>query len=257
MNTTYYLIVKHDYVGTKASSIVGEAFTDKRNALSEMETIAYQAVIAKDGAEHAKTCLFDETVGKRHKEKKMYITKNAKESTDALTVWLKHDVTKTAPGRLYGQNKWTETVFEKQFSVQVVQISSVLWGIKPTVPIVTYRSSWLEKMEKNKKNPKSMSDDEQLAALHKDSARDYANYFKLTAVFEVLAKRLEDTSDPSLVPPINLPKIRYEQTAKDRAAPLPPKDYQFLSCGRAKQYVPEPDAVAPATVVEQPAENAK
>lgn len=246
--TTYYLIVKHDYAETKTSTIVGEAFTDKRNALSEMENIAYQAVIAKDGVEHAKKCLFDEANPMRHKEKKMYITKNAKESPDGLTVWWKHDVTKSKPGRLYGQSTWTETVFEKQFSVQVVSIPAALWGVKPVAPIVTYQSKWIEKMTKNQsKNPKSTTEEEQLAALHKDSAKDYANYFRCTAVFAVLSSRL----DQEVVPEINLPKIRYEQTLKDKEAQLETKDYQFLTCHRAKQYTPEPvvaTQVAPAPV---------
>lgn len=238
--TTYYLIVKHDYAETKTSAVVGDAFTDKRNALSEMENIAYQAVIAKDGVEHAKKCLFDEANPMRHKEKKMYITKNAKESPDSLTVWWKHDVTRSKPGRLYGQSTWTETVFEKQFSVQVVSIPASAWGVKPVAPIVTYQTKWIEKMAKNQnKNPKSTTDDEQLAALHKDSAKEYAGYFRCTAVYAVLSSR----HDQEVVPEINLPKIRYEQTEKDKAANLEVKDYQFLSCGRAKQYVPEPVAV--------------
>jgi hypothetical protein len=255
MNPVYYLIIKHDYADTKTSSIVGEAFTDKRNALSEMENIAYQAVISKDGIEHAKKCLFDEANPMRHKEKKMYITKNAKESPDSLSVWWKHDITKTGPGRLYGRSTWTETIFERQFSVQVVSIPAALWGLKPVVPIVTYQSKWLDKMSKNGKSPKSMTDDEQLTALHKDSAKEYVNYFKLTAVYTVLANRL----DKEIVPEINLPKIRYEQTQKDKEAHLSPKDYQFLSCPRAKQYVPEP--VAPvvsapvAPVAPAPVEN--
>lgn len=234
--TTYYVIVKHDYAGTKASTIVGDVFTDKRNALSEMENIAYQAVIAKDGVEHSKNCLFDEAKPMRHKEKKMYITKNAKESTDSLTVWLKYDVEKTKKGILYGQVVWTETVFKKQFSVQVVSVPSTFLTIKPSVPIVTYQSKWIDKMTKNQsKNPKSTSEDEQLIALHKDSAKDYAGYFKCTAVFAVLSTRL----DQEIIPDINLPKIRYEQTLKDKESNLETKDYQFLSCFRAKQYAPE------------------
>lgn len=244
MNATTYLIVKHDYAETKTSSVVGEAFTDKRNALSEMENIAYQAVIAKDGIEHAKKCLFDEANPMRHKEKKMYITKNAKESPDGLTVWWKHDVIRSKPGRLYGQSTWTEVVFEKQFSVQVV--SAPMLGVKPVVPIVTYQNKWVEKMAKTQgKNSKSMSDEEQLAVLHKDSAKDYANYFKCTAVFAVLASRL----DQEVVPDINLPKIRYEQTLKDMEAKLKTKDYQFLSCHRAKQYTLEPVMIEPPTPV--------
>jgi len=237
---SYYLVVKHDYVTTKETSVVKETnnvlFSDKRNALQQIETIAYQAVISVNGIEHAAKCMYDEKrlIRKQHQaviEKKYFITQNLLESPDQLTVWSKHDVTKSKPGRIYGQSTWTETILEKQFSVSVIRVPVDVWGTKIEGPTVNYTAKWLE----NAKLviPKGATEDEYFAKEHRELSKDYADFLKSTAVFEVLAKRLTHEE----VPAINLPKIRFENPD------------EFLKCPLASAYVPPPIPAAPPAPV--------
>lgn len=244
---SYYLVVKHDYVTTKQTVVVKDAtsnntavFSDSRNALQFAQTLAYQAVVAVNGVEHASKCMYDEKrlIRKQHQaviEKKYFITQNLLESPDQLTVWRKHDVTKSKPGRIYGQSTWTETVLEKQFSVSVVRVPADVWGTKIEGPTVNYTAKWLEKAKLV--IPKGATEDEYFAKEHRELSKDYADFLKSTAVFKVLAERLTHEE----VPAINLPKIRFENPE------------EFLKCPLASTYVPPAIPAAPPAPVITPA----
>jgi len=240
---SYYLVVKHDYVTTKETSVTRDPsnnntaiFTAKHNALQFAQTLAYQAVVAVNGVEHAAKCMYDEKrlIRKQHQaviEKKYFITQNLLESPDQLTVWRKHDVTKSKPGRFYGQATWTETVLEKQFSVSVVRVPVDVWGTKIEGPTVNYTAKWLEKA--NSVIPKGANEDEYFAKEHRELSKDYAEFLKSTAVFKVLSERLTHEEVSS----INLPKIRFENPE------------EFLKCPLASTYVPPAVPAPPAPVV--------
>ncbi len=223
---SYYIVVKHDYATTKDSVVTdNNVFTDKLNAMEYLQEVAYNAVVAVNGVDHANKCIFDEKrlVRKQAQsciEKKYYITKNAIEAPDQLIVWRKYDVTRSKPGRLYGTQTWLETVMEKQFSVSVVRVPSSVWGVKPQEPIVTYTPKWLEKAKIN--IPKGTTEDEFYAKEHREINKEYSEFLKKTAVFGVLNKRLTEEE----IPAINLPKIRYENPS------------EFNKCSRALVYVP-------------------
>lgn len=236
---SFYLVVKHDYVSTKESSVLKQderscLFTDKRNALEELEACAKSAVVAVNGIEHATKCMYDEKrfirkQGQACIEKKYYITKDAKESPDKLTVWRKYDVTKTKPGTLYGVKSWVETVVEKQFSVSVVRVSSEIWGLRPTTPSVAYKQEWLAKALKV---PKGNTEDEYLAKEHRDLSHEFSEFLRTTAVFKILSDRFTQEE----VPAINLPKIRFEHAV------------EFLKCPLANVWTPPPVKVEPPKV---------
>jgi hypothetical protein len=237
---SYFLICKHDFVKTKESVILPTIYTDKRNALEEMEEIAKSAVVAVNGVEHANKCMYDDKRFNRIYarpaiEKKYFITRDAAESPDQLTVYRKYDLTKTAPGKIYGMQTWVETIIEKQFSVRVVKISADNWGSRPNNPNVVYKTKWLENA---RKLPKNMTEDEYIAAEHRELCKDYSDMLKTTAIFKVLSKRL----DSDEIAPINLPKIRFENPA------------EFLPCPLASVYVPavDPAKVEPVVVTPPP-----
>jgi len=223
---SYYLVVKHDFVKTKESNVVSNndtcLFTDKRNALEALEECAYSAVIAVNGVEHAAKCLYDESFfldqRKGFFERKYYITKNAKESPDSLTVWRKHAISKTSKGWVYGQSTKEMSVIEKEFSVSVVRVNADLWGTKPTTPSVTYKPEWFTATAV----PNGMTEDEYIAREHKELSKDYAEFLHSTSVFKVLKERV--TMDE--IPTINLPKIRFENPD------------EFLVCADAVTWVP-------------------
>lgn len=252
---SYYLIVKHDYISTKESSVVTSGlFTDKRNALEELEAQAYRAVIAKDGEVHASKCLKDEKdLVKKGLERKYFITKNAQESPDKLTVWRKYDTIKSAPGTLYGRKTWSESVLEKQFSVSIISVPKSLWESEPTVPLVVYRPEWVAKA-KAQKYPNGMTEDEYVAKEIPDTAKDYAAFLRTTSVFKALAERLaipdNETKLPDVLIPFNMAKIRYEANKAgmehNAAHPDKKEKLEYLACSLAQKYVP----VAVVPVVE-------
>jgi len=237
---SYYLVVKHDFTKTKESSVVANGatclFTDKRNALEALEECAFGAVIAVNGVEHANKCLYDESFflaqRKGFFERKYFITKNAKEAPDSLTVWRKHAISKTSPGWVFGKSTTETSVIEKQFSVSLCRVDASLWGTIPTEPIVTYKSEWF----KNTVVPKNMTEDQYIALEHKDLARDYAAFLRSTAVFKILESRMNEEE----IPAINLPKIRYEN------------DSEFLACPRAHSWTPVAEPVEAVEIPEAP-----
>jgi len=254
---SYYLIVKHDYISTKESSVITSGlFTDKRNALEELEAQAYRAVIAKDGEVHAAKCLKDEKdLIKKGLERKYFITKNAQESPDKLTVWRKYDLVKSAPGTIYGRKVWSESVLEKQFSVSIISVPKSLWGSEPSGPLVVYRPEWSLKAQQHAKTlPNDITEDEYIAKEHRDSSKDYAEYLRTTNVFKALADRLAvpDTESklPDVVAPFSLPKIRYESnkicTDYNTAHPdKKPQSLEYLSCSLAQKWTPPVEVITP------------
>jgi hypothetical protein len=171
--------------------------------------------------------------------KKHFITRDVDGSTDRLTVWRKYDVEKTVPGRVYGLRTVTETVVEKQFSVEVISVPSGVLFMKHEPVPVTYKAPWYQAFHL----PKNMTEEQYIEKERKDLARDVSDCLNETEVFPVLAARFKDEEDVFVyedAEPIKLPRLRFELS-----------DFVNLPC--AVQYNPETiDEVAQVDPVELP-----
>lgn len=181
--------------------------------------------------------------------KKHFITRDPESSTDRLTVWRKYDVTKTVPGRVYGQREVVETLVEKQFSVEVIAIPSSVLFMDHKHPDVLYQAKWYQALFV----PKNMTVDQYIEKERKDLAADVSACIKTYDSFTALSKRFEDEEGVILYDspePLNLPRLRYDY----------PGDFTTLPY--AQQYVPAEVPAAPVEapntpteVLETPAEN--
>jgi hypothetical protein len=161
--------------------------------------------------------------------KKHFITREIDGSTDRLTVWRKYDIERVVPGKVWGTKTLTETLVEKQFSVEVIAIpSNVLW-LDHKSPNVTYQASWYQALYL----PKNMTEDQYIEKERKDLASDFSACLATFDAFTSLLGRFPDEEDIDVyddAEPINLPRMRYEFAE------------EFAYLPNALQYEPEPEA---------------
>ena len=141
--------------------------------------------------------------------KKHFITRDTESSTDRLTIWRKYDVTRTVPGRVYGQREVLETLVEKQFSVEVIAIPANVLFMEHKQPDVIYQPKWYQALFL----PKNMTEDQYIEKERKDLAADVSACIATFNSFVALSARFADEEGVILydnAAPLNLPKLRHD-----------------------------------------------
>jgi hypothetical protein len=238
----HYVIVRHDSINTRESTVIGNAFTDSRNALSALEEYVFSYVNKEDGAEHAynvsqkgsesygywKNCMFNArdqndqefaVVNRKNNavSRKHYIIRDAARCPNKFTIYRKHDVIKIVPGKLWGSGPAQKTVFEAQFSVEVIKIPVTILSIVHDPPTVIFKKKWYKEISVD-----IYSEDECIEIDRIDVANAFSELIMAEDHFKYLASRLEQEE----IDYINVPLIRY--TYPD----------EFNECPRSTQYKP-------------------
>ena len=141
--------------------------------------------------------------------KKHFITRDVESSTDRLTIWRKYDVEKTVAGTVWGTKKVTETLIEKQFSVEVITIPSNVLHMTHNTPSVDYRPRWYQTTHL----PKDMTEDQYIEKERKGLAKDFSACLNELESFKTLAHRFKDEEEVSVyeeAETLELPRLRYE-----------------------------------------------